>query len=893
MDELLKLKEENRKLKKLLNELGYTFIDEEMVLSKEKRIEIFMNYFKGRNDVYASKYFNKKLNKFSYSFECQNKFKKNICPISRKGKCNTDCTYYNPISLTKSVYLKHMQEKNNSIGIYPLLADNTCFFLAIDFDDDLWFENLLCVYRTAKKNQISCIMERSQSGNGGHLWIFFENAIKSSKARMLGDFLLKEAMHTNKHISFQAFDRMFPSQDYLSGNGLGNLIAMPLQYEAMLNKNSLFINEFEQPITKPFHFLLSTVKVKEAQIDFLVQTQQTQFKDYFDDNPKLQLLDSISQSLEIVEDSLLHISKKDLNAKTLLTIRKISSTYNPEFYERLRLHLSIYQIPRVLCEYMETDKEISIPRGLKEKLFEYVNQDLINYHNHTHNGLHIDISFKGSLRPQQQLAVDTLIKHEIAILEAIPGFGKTIIALYLMSIIQVSTLIIVHSKELLLQWKSKIDEFIDYPKAKLKRDHYIGEYYSNKKKMKFHIDIALIQSLSKLEDMSILQNYGLVIIDECHHASSDTFRTVLRYINARYIYSFSGTPQRKDQLDKITYMYLGNVVYKTKKSEIIKNRKYDQILIPRMTTFKIIDQDISFTEICNELYQNQKRNYLIVKDVFKEIKENKNIIILTDRKEHILTLYKELKYYDYNIYCLSGDNSGKERKLIIEKIHNSHHYLIIATSQLVGEGFDLPSLNTMFITMPISYSGRLSQYVGRLHRDYDDKQLVKVYDYVDINVKVLQNMFNKRLKAYKTEGYKTIENNDIVLFDQVIFDKANHEHFLQSNLLNAQKSIVLFVNECKNHRIQKLYSLFISILSRGVKIYICINKLYDQDIYNYLEGICTKILETKTYMNAIMIDEKSVWTSSCSYLGSQNNDLFYLRTTDEAIIEELKSNIID
>lgn len=891
MGELDQLRKENVELKRKLKELGYTFIDENIQLNKQERLNIFMDFFKGRTDVYATKYYSKKHNRYEYSFVCENKFKNGICPIGKK-KCNSECTHFKPASLTNHTFLKHLQKENNVIGLYPLLEDNTCYLLAIDFDKDLWFENLLCVYRTAKKYSISCIMERSQSGNGGHLWIFFETAIKATKARLLGDFLLKEAMKSNKELSFDSFDRMFPNQDYLSQKGFGNCIALPLQYESVLKSNSVFINEFQVTIKKPFHFLKATVKVKESTINQLIQNHETNFKDYFFNfHSQLNIFSSIQQPITINENSMLHISKKGLNAKTLNTMRRLSSTYNPLFYQNLKLHLSVYNVPRVLCENIEDDYDIYLPRGLKDRLLEAVENELITYHDQTCEGNPIDISFKGALRSEQQVAADTLLKHNIAILEAIPGFGKTVIALYLMSIIQKNTLIIVHSKELLNQWKEKIDEFIEYPKFKLKKDHYIGEYHGNKKKLKYHIDIVLIQSLNKIENKSIIQKYGLVLIDECHHASSDTYRTVLRNLNAKYIYSFSGTPKRKDQLEKVIQMYLGNIVYKVNKQEIIKNRNYEQILVPRMTTFKVIDSNLSFHEIANDLYQNQKRNYLIIQDVIKKLKENKNMIILTDRKEHIQILYRQLQYYDYDIYCMSGDNSIKERKIIREQINQSQHYIIVATSQLLGEGFDLPSLNTMFITMPISFEGRLSQYVGRLHRDYENQEVVEVYDYVDIHVKLLQNMFQKRLKTYKNEGYKVFEEEKIVQFDQAIFDKANFEYYLHSNMSHAKKNIVIFVNDCKLYRIQRLYSFFISLLAKGIRIYICINKNYSQDIHTYLEGVCTKILHTDSHINAIMIDEQELWSSSSSYLGTQNNDLFYIKTNDVTVIEELKMSL--
>lgn len=893
MEELEYLRKENKELKRLLKEYGHIFIDENIQLDREKRLEIFMNYFKGRTDVYAQKFYSKKHQRYEYAFVCNNKFIKGVCPIGQK-KCTSDCQHFHPTPLTHNIFLNHLTKENSVIGMYPLLTDNTCYFLVIDFDKDEWFENLLCVYRTAKKYSIACVMERSQSGNGGHLWIFFENALKATKARMLGDFLLKEAMKSNKHLSFDSFDRMFPNQDYLSQKGFGNCIALPLQYECVKQGNSLFINEFQEYIKKPFHFLMATPKVKESVVDQLIQTQDTSFKDYFNNfQTQLNFIEPIQQNLMITEESMLHISKKGLNAKSLHTIRRISSTYNPEFYKNLRIHKSVFNIPRVLCENIEYDYDMYIPRGLKEDLLEVIDKDLISYQNLSIDGNDIDISFKGTLNPNQQEAIDTMLKHDIAMLEATPGFGKTVIALYLMATFQKSTLIIVNKKSLLDQWKKRIDEFIDYPIAQLKRDHYIGEYHGSKKKLKYQIDIALIQSLSHIKDMSLIQKYGLVLIDECHHASSQTYRNVLRHINAKRIYSFTATPQRRDQLDKIFHMYLGKIAYRADKLEIIKNRTYEQILIPRMTSFRVIDQNMEYNNIINELYQNTKRNYLIIQDVIKEIKEQKNIIILTDRKEHISILYEQLRHYDEHIYCLHGDITFKERDRILQSLNNVHNYIIIATSQLLGEGFDLPSLNTMFITMPLSYEARLSQIVGRLHRDYAHQKYVRVYDYVDINIKKLQNMFQKRLKTYKNEGYKVIENNEVIELNQAIFDKANYEYYLHFCMSHAKKNIVIFVSECKHYRLQRLYSFFISLLAKGILVYICIHKEYEIDIMDYLQGICTKILFTDSKINAIIIDEKELWNSSSSYLGVQNNDLYYMRTYDSILIEEIKSKIKD
>lgn len=890
-EELLKLQNENKKLKDLLKQYGYQYIDDNLILDTEMRLNIFMDYFKGRTDVYPYKYYNKKIDAYNFSaFKCLNYYKNDLCLVKQKKKCTSECILYKPKPLTKETILAHLSKDHCTIGLYPILEDNTCYFLAIDFDDDFWFENLLSVYRTARKYGLSCIMERSQSGQGGHLWFFFERAVKAKKARMLGDYILKDAMNTNKHLSFSSFDRMFPNQDYISGEGFGNFIALPLHRDATKKGNAYFINEYGEIINKQYHYLYSTKKITESQIDSLLKHEEVTLENLLDKDQVL-LLDRISQPLSIREDSMIHISKKGLTAHTLNSIRKIAATKNPEFGLKLKLHFSVYNTPRTLTEYIEDDFTISIPRGLKNKLLQYTSPELITYESSLSEGNEIEVSFKGSPYSDQQEAIDQLIKNEVAMMVAVTGYGKTVTALALLCTLKTSTLIIVHTKSLLDQWKQKIDKFIDYPQSKLKRDHYIGEYHSSKKKLKHHIDVALIQSLANLDDFSILDNYGLVLIDESHHASSDSYRSVLRHIKSKHIYSFSASYKRKDHMEKVTEMYLGNIAYESDKEKILNNRTYEQILISRITTFNCIDKEKSFTEICNELYLNEKRNYLIVQDIIQEIQNNKNIIVLTDRKEHISIIYNQLKYQDYPIFRMDGSTSSKERNETIEQLHNNTQYVLIATSQLLGEGFDLPSLNTMFITMPISFEGRLVQYVGRLHRDYEDKSLVQVYDYVDVNIRMLENMFKKRLKTYKSEGYKAIENNQVVQIDQVIFDKSNYEYTLQNRMNKANKNIVIFAVECKINRIQRLQNYFIHLIANGIRVYICINRKYDEITENYLKGICTKVLNIDTKINGILIDETELWTSSTSYLGVQSNDLYYLKTDDSNLIDELKSKI--
>lgn len=746
-----KLKEENEYLKSLLIQNGILFENRQKLMAQQQ-LEIFMSYFKGRTDVYASKYWDKKKNKPGYTFSCNNKFSFNCYLVTKKGKCSSECPNYNPKQLSAKIYYEHIKEDNKAIGLYPLLADNTTYLLAIDFDDEFWFEDMLSVRRIANRYKLSSVMEVSQSGNGGHLWFFFHQPIKASLVRTMGDFLIKEAMKTNKRLSFQSLDRMYPSQNYHSGAGFGGLIALPLQRDcyARQNPTTVFINEFNQVIRLPFNYLQTIKKITENDIQDLLKTSE-QIEDYFD-NDKFTLIDRISEELHFIEKGMLYFDKKSISPTTLLVLRRLASMKNSAFGLKLKMHQSIYGVHRILEEYLEDHYRICIPRGLKQDLLNLVSDYYIEDYRCIGKRIN-EISFKGELNNEQKKAVEEMLKDNMGILNAHTGFGKTVTALYLLCQLKVSTLIIVQKSELLKQWQSSIKQFIDYPQVG-KRETYIGIYTGSKKNLIGNIDIATIGSLANLEDISIYDNYGLVIIDECHHASSDTYRKVLRNVSSKYVYSLTATTDRRDNLYPIVEMYLGKTLYKTNKEKTILEREYEQILIPRITTFNTLEESNNYNKIIKSLYLNQKRNYLIVKDIREQMSLNKNIIVLTDRKEHVHILYNQLKYDNYDIYLMYGNIKDKDRKQIHEKLINQSRYLIIATTQLIGEGFNLPSLNTMFITMPISYKGRLIQIVGRLHRDYIEKKQVTVFDYVDSRVHVLNNMFQKRLSTYKFEGYK-------------------------------------------------------------------------------------------------------------------------------------------
>ena len=897
IDDLLKenrfLKEENQKLRELLKGYGYIF-DDIIKLNALEKIKMYRSYFRGRDDIFARYYIK------SFYIPCYNRNKKDMCYFENGRKKCSKCHNADFIALSDEIIKKHIKEKDHLVGLYPLLKDNTCYLLAIDFDEDDWFDAMLSVYRVAKRYGIDCLMERSKSGNGGHLWIFFESAIESYKARKLGFFLLNEAMKVNKDLSYSSFDRMFPNQDTLPIGGFGNLIVLPLQYDAINNINTLFIDENGMVIKRKnysladsqFAYLASIRKMDIVDVDKIIQISNEAILSY----GISETMDAkINKEIKVIENTMLKIYRLDLNAITLNIIKKLATVWNPEYFKLQKMHRPIYykETPAVLSEFEVSDEYIYIPRGLKEKMIKTFNQRLI-IHEYTNIGNEIDVSFKGELFDYQNKAVQELTKHNIGILESPTGSGKTVMALSIIAKYKISTLIVLPSKELLKQWKCQIDNFLEYPKTKLKKEHYIGEYTGNKKRLKGKIDVATIQSLININEISKLQQYGLVIIDECHHVASNTYRTLIKNINAKRIYGFTATPQRQDGQELITNMYLGEIVFKIDEKDIVEYRNYDQVLIPRFTSVCLIEEDRDFNKIIDILCKNQKRNHLIINDVIKEFKENRNIIILSDRIEHLKYLYEQLIHVDENVYLYLGETKKRDKEKILEhlKYANNFNYILLASCKLIGEGFDLPNLETMFMATPFSWKGRTKQYSGRLHRTSEGKELVRVYDYVDHNILMLNKMFNKRLKIYLHEGYKLLENDHVTVLERYFYSNTKYYEVLRLDMLNAKKEIIIFSSKIKISRIKQIYNFIQELLYSGINIVIIVKKVNEMDdVLNYLNSLGVKIIFSEINIDNLIIDNRILWLPNTSYLEKQSLNSTAIRLDSVEIIEEIINDV--
>ncbi|EHI98779.1 type III restriction protein res subunit [Clostridium sp. DL-VIII] len=376
------------------------------------------------------------------------------------------------------------------------------------------------------------------------------------------------------------------------------------------------------------------------------------------------------------------------------------------------------------------------------------------------SGIPIDAVFNGKLYDYQHTAVEAILKHDNGILWASTAFGKTIVAANIISARNVSTLIIVNSIQLIEQWEEKLKIFL-----KIDKDN-IGRLGGGKKKVSNIIDIATMQTLNKIDNLdNILNNYGQIIIDECHHIAAFTLEKIMKAAKSKYVLGLTATPNRKDKYDKIITMQCGPIVHKAV-SKIINEKKVAHMLIPRINEMQS-DKDLSklkLTELYNEIINDKSRNQLIINDIIKVFELGSTPLILTERIEHLNILSNMLSEHIDKIIILKGGMKTKQRKSALDMIKSfskDERFILIATGKLIGEGFDESRLDTLFLTMPISWKGVLEQYAGRLQRMYEGKNIVKIYDYIDNNVPILVKMYNKRLKGYKNLDYNINENTGV------------------------------------------------------------------------------------------------------------------------------------
>ncbi|MFA9558484.1 DEAD/DEAH box helicase family protein [Evansella sp. AB-rgal1] len=715
-------------------------------------ILLFMNLFRGRSDVFAHRWESSTTGKSGYSPACKNEWDKELCR-KPKIKCQ-DCAYRLFPPLTPQVIYEHLSGKK-TIGIYPLLEDNTCYFLAVDFDKKQWQDDVHAFIETCKNIGLPYHIERSRSGEGAHIWFFFEKAISASLARKLGEILISKTSEKRFDIGMDSFDRMFPNQDTLPQGGFGNLIALPLQKHAKMRGNSVFVNDSFVEFENQWQYLSSIKKISEKVVKQIVSNFSEE-ESFIKIKEKVENF-SVPEEITVELNHGIEIPKLLLPSKLLFELQELATFGNPEYFKAQAKRFSTHRIPRKIDCTQIDEHSLILPRGLMEKVKEIFSKNNISIKivNNQFIGRTIEAKFHGQLTFQQEDAVTSMASSDNGVLAAATGFGKTVTAAALIGRNKINTLIVVHRTQLVEQWKERLSTFLNIPVKE------IGQIGGGKNNPTFNIDICTIQTLNRNGVIKPeLHHYGQIIVDECHHISAVSFEKVLKVVQAKKVYGLTATPVRKDGLHPIIFMQCGPIRYKTNNKQQANIRPFKQTLVKRSTLMKTNETDIQ--AIYSLLSTNKQRNEMIFNDVLQALDERRSPIVLTERLDHVNELYALFNGFAKNIIILTGAMKKKERQQALDKLiklPDSEERLLIATGKYVGEGFDDSRLDTLFLTMPISWKGTLQQYVGRLHRNHSDKNEVKVYDYVDSNVDVLQKMFEKRLKGYNSIGYNLNSEN--------------------------------------------------------------------------------------------------------------------------------------
>lgn len=931
------LEEENSRLKEMLAQHGIEYKcwstpkesetleakpapTSECKLSLQEKVAIFQELFQGRNDVFAKRWYSCTTQKSGYQPVCINEWKMDICD-KRKYKC-ADCPNRQYAPLSYDYLFNHLAGKDewgrDVIGIFPIRKDNTCSFLCTDFDDKScehgYKNDVLAFVKICKEWNVPCYIERSRSGNGAHVWIFFKEPLLASKARKLGNALLTKAMSKDIHLSFKSYDRFFPNQDTLPEGGLGNLVALPLQGMARRKGNSVFVDEYFKAYTDQWNVLSNIKRIAEAEVDSLLRqhivsslgelSKTSSSKPW--ETPCIENIasDDFPKKITLTRANMLYIPLGGLSAKCVNLFKRMATFRNPEFYEKQGMRLSTYNIPRVISCSELYDNYLALPRGCEDAVSNLLTQHgvQITISDKTNHGQSIDVSFKGELREEQQSAIEAMLEHNIGTLSATTAFGKTVFAIAMIAKRKVNTLILVHNKALLEQWKERLDDFleiqntIDAPIGKIGRkrqDTIIGCLHSGKNTLRRIVDIALIQSSLKAGNVkAFVKDYGMVIVDECHHVSSVSFEQVLRQVNATFIYGLTATPIRKDGRQPIIFMQCGQIRFSSSSKDQIAKQTFKRTLIPRFTTYcNITDSPQSYTQITESLSNDKARNELIVEDVKTALQHGRTPLILITRTTHVRVLALMLSPFADNIIQLIGADSTKEKRFALQKLQSvsqSETLIIVATGKYIGEGFDYPRLDTLFLTMPISWKGNIEQYAGRLHREYKGKNDVQIFDYIDIRVPLCDSMYRKRLKGYMAAGYGKKDESCIQegkLLNQ-IYTRYNFERVFQNDLIAANHSVVISVPRIRYKNKPLIIETLSSLLCKGIEISVRIKEKGFNEI-DLSNGGIDVVCNNEQTLQCAIIDKSIVWYGNINFFGFNSEESNTMRIVDYKIANEM------
>ena len=669
-------------------------------------------------------------------------------------------------------------------GVYPLMADGACWFLAVDFDKQSWQRDALAFLATCRERGIAAALERSRSGNGGHVWLFFSEPVPASDARKLGAHLVTETMERCPDLGFESYDRFFPSQDTMPAGGFGNLIALPLQYGPRQKGNSVFVDDDLRPYDDQWAFLAALRRMSRAEVTHLVDQASAAGRivgvrlpvDQDDEEPWLAplpgrkteqpIVGAMPERVEVVLANQIYIDRSDLPPALVNRLIRLAAFQNPEFYAAQAMRLPTFGKPRVISCAELFSKHIALPRGCIDAALDLLIASGIRpeVRDERNRGAPLGIRFLGTLTTQQQAAVDALTDHDIGVLAATTAFGKTVVACNLIADRDTSTLILVHRQQLLDQWVVRLRAFLDVEADR------VGIIRGGRKRPTGFIDVATVQSLVRKGQVSdLVVDYGHLVVDECHHLSAVSFEAVARAAKAKYVLGLSATVTRKDGHHPIIFMQCGPVRYRVDARKQAAERPFSHRVVVKKTSFRAYrqkpDTPVAIQELYSLLAGDFVRNEMIFDDVLSALEAGRSPVVLTERKDHLEVLAARLTRFAKNVIVLKGGMGARQRQQVtaaLASIPDAEERVIVATGRYLGEGFDDARLDTLFLTMPISWRGTLAQYAGRLHRHHAAKREVVIYDYVDAEEPLLAKMASRREAGYRALGYDMTYAGDLL-----------------------------------------------------------------------------------------------------------------------------------
>jgi superfamily II DNA or RNA helicase len=786
-DELARLRAENARLVELLDTHRIAWHAPEpvvepqaaMAMSTDEKVALFRRLFRGRTDVYPVRW-ESKTGKTGYSPACANKWRAGVCEKPRI-KCS-DCGHRQLVPLAEQTIYDHLAGRH-TIGVYPLLADDGCNFLAVDFDEADWRSDAQAFIRSCRELGVPAALEISRSGNGAHAWVFFSSKVAARDARRLGSALISHTCARMRQLKLSSYDRLFPNQDTMPKGGFGNLIALPLQKTPRENGGSVFVDDALQPHADPWQFLASVQRMAPHDIeptilratggshplDVTFITDEDQQEPWRRTAPgKQRLPGPMPASLTVTLANMVYFDKASLPQALANRLIRLAAFQNPEFYKAQAMRLSVWNEPRVIGCAENFPNHIALPRGCLDAAEDLLRDNGIRceFRDERFAGEPLDVSFAGTLRPDQAAAVAAMLKHDTGILCAPTAFGKTVAAAALIAQRGVNTLVLVHRTELLTQWQERLQSFLA-----IDRKGVIGVIGGGKAKPTGRIDIAVMQSLHRQGQTSEqVEKYGHVIVDECHHLSAASFEAILKRTKARYVLGLTATPIRRDGRQPIIFMQCGPTRHVAARSTSAPQTL--EVLPRYLSARTTLAADTGIQDVFRSLAEDTGRTVAIADDIACAWTQGHKVLVLTERIEHLYTLGAALADRLPKVFTLHGRMSKKQRAALVcelEALPPNAPRVLLSTGKLVGEGFDHAPLDTLVLAMPISWKGTLQQYAGRLHREQADKTHARIIDFVDAGHPALLRMWVKRQRGYQAMGYRVAAH---AVSDNLDFDAA-------------------------------------------------------------------------------------------------------------------------